>query len=62
MTYGLSTRLFIEDGPTARREMVAAGRTVARSWRILDAERRLAVVERALTPANDSIEGFPAAL
>jgi len=39
-----------------------AVRSTARSWRALDAARRLALVERALHPANDCIDGFPIAL
>lgn len=62
MTFGLSTRLFIEDGPTVQTERMAAGRTVARSWRILDAKRRLAIVEGALNPSRHGADGFPAAL
>lgn len=62
MTYGLSTRLFIEDGPTALIDRVASGRTIARSWRILNAERRLAMVECALGPSQHGADGFPAAL
>ena len=62
MTFGLSTRLFIENGPVAQSEIVAAGRSAARSWRILDADRRLAIVEHALEPANDRIDRFPIAL
>ena len=48
MTLGLSTRLFIEDGPVAQSERAAAGHTTARSWRILAPDRRLALVEKAL--------------
>ena len=62
MTYGLSTRLFIENGPVAQSEAAAAGRTSARSWRILDAERRLAMVEHALGPSAHCLDAFPAAL
>jgi hypothetical protein len=58
MTFGLSTRLFIENGPVAQSEMAAAGHTTARSWRILGPERRLAIVEKALGPGD----GFPPAL
>jgi hypothetical protein len=62
MTFGLSTRLFIENGPVAQSEVAAAGHTTARTWRILDADRRLALIEHALEPANDRIDRFPVAL
>jgi hypothetical protein len=62
MTYGLSTRAFIEDGPAVQAIQVQASHSTARSWRALDAERRLAIVERALQPANDFIDAFPLAL
>jgi hypothetical protein len=62
MTFGLSTRLFVEDGPVAQTVALQAGRSTARSWRILDAERRLAIVEQALQPANDGIDALPLAL
>jgi hypothetical protein len=62
MTFGLSTRLFVEDGPFAQTALLQAGRSTARSWHILDAERRLAVVEQALQLANDRLDGFPLAL
>lgn len=62
MTYGLSTRAFIEDGPAAQVINLKASRTTARSWRVLDADRRLALVEQALKPANDLIDAYPLAL
>lgn len=62
MTYGLSTRAFIEDGPAAQAIEARALRTTARSWRVLDVQRRLALVERALKPANDIIDAYPLAL
>ncbi|MGZ2410918.1 hypothetical protein ACUXST_000315 [Sphingomonas sp. F9_3S_D5_B_2] len=62
MNFGLSTRLFIENGPVAQNALVESGRSTARTWRILDAERRLAVVEQALHPANDCIDSYPIAL
>ena len=62
MTYGLSTRVFIEDGPAAQLIAAEASRTTARSWRALDADRRLALIEQALEPANDLIDAFPLAL
>jgi hypothetical protein len=62
MTYGLNTRVFIEDGPTAQVAQADALRSTARAWRALDEARRLALVERALCPANDCIDAFPFAL
>jgi hypothetical protein len=62
MAYGLSTRAFIEDGPEAQVAQAESLRSTARSWRALDEARRLAVIERALHPANDCIDSFPLAL
>jgi hypothetical protein len=62
MIYGLSTRVFIEDGAAAQALQVQAGRSTARSWRALDAERRFALIQQALTPANDGIDTFSIAL
>ena len=62
MTYGLSTRLFVENGPAVEVAKAQASRSTARSWRTLNHEHRIALVERAMTPANDLIDGFPLAL
>ena len=62
MTYGLSTRAFIEDGPVAQVARAESLRSTARSWRALDEARRLELIERALKPANDLIDGYPLAL
>ena len=62
MTYGLSTRAFIENGPTEQVARLDALRSTARTWRALDQARRLELVERALNPANDCIDSFPLAL
>jgi len=62
MTYGLSTRAFIEDGPAVQVINAMASRSTARSWNALDPDLRLALVERALKPANDIIDGYPLAL
>jgi hypothetical protein len=62
MAYGLSTRAFIEDGPVEQVAKADAGRSTARSWRVLDEVRRLELVERALHPANDCIDSYPLAL
>jgi hypothetical protein len=62
MAYGLSPRVFIEDGPAVRVAEVNARRSTARAWRALDEARRLQLIERALTPANDSFNTYPLAL
>jgi hypothetical protein len=63
MTYGLSTRAFIEDGPAVQVIHAQASRSTARSWRALDPEHRLALVEQALAaPANDLLDEYPIAL
>jgi hypothetical protein len=62
MTYGPSTRAFIENGPVEQVAKASALRTTARTWRALDEARRLELVERALVPANDCIDNFPLAL
>jgi len=62
MTYGLSTSAFIEDGPEVQAMRSRSNYSTARSWRALSAERRLALIEQALTPANDRIDAFPLAL
>ena len=66
MTYGLSPRLFIEDGPAVSAARSAALRSSGSylAWRKLDPERRLALVEKALAPVgNDrSPDGFSIAL
>jgi hypothetical protein len=35
---------------------------VYRAWRGLNPDRRLAIVEKALKPANDVIDSYPVAL
>ena len=54
--------MFIEDGPAEQVARADALRTTARAWHVLDEARRLALVERALKPANDCIDAFPLAL
>ena len=51
MTYGLNPASFLEDGPAVQVAMIEARRSTARAWRVLDARRRLALVECALKPA-----------
>ena len=62
MTYGLSTRVFIENGPAVQAIEAQSLHSTARSWRALDEDRRLALIERALKPANDIIDAYPIAL
>ena len=64
MAYGLNPQLFIENGPAAMAAAHESPRssTVHRAWRKLDRERRFAVVENALKPANDFIDEYPLAL
>lgn len=65
MTYSLSPRLYVEDGPAVHAAHVASSRNFARFryWRKLDADHRLAAVEKALSaPANDLIDDLPLAL
>jgi len=62
MLFGHSPRVFIEDGPAEQVEKAVALRSTARTWHALDAEKRLALIERALKPANDIIDNFPLAL
>ena len=62
MPYGLSTRLFIENGPAATAAEALDARS-ARPWRALSADRRLSLIEQALkAPANDLIDAYPLAL
>ena len=62
MTYGHSTRL-ADENATVQRALVRASGTWGgyQAWRLLDAERRLALVEEALKP-TDLIDDFPVAM
>ena len=62
MTYGLSPRAFIEDGPAVQAMRVQSAHSTARSWHALNPERRIALVEQVLKPANDLVDGYPIAL
>jgi len=62
MTYGLSTRAFIEDGPVEQVTRTEAVRSTARSWHALSDACRLELIEQALRAANDRIDGYPIAL
>ncbi|HET7317485.1 MAG TPA: hypothetical protein VFI88_08685 [Sphingomicrobium sp.] len=65
MTYGLSPRLFVEDGPAVHAAEAAAARPSTRflPWRKLDPDCRLKMIEHALSaPANDLVDELPLAL
>ena len=62
MTYGLSTRVPSENGHEALAAHANAPSSTVKSWRALDEARRFALIERALNPANDRIDGYPLAL
>lgn len=62
MTYGHSTRAFIENSTSELVAKAAASRSTARSWQALTAACRLALIEQTLRAANDRIDGLPAAL
>ena len=62
MTYGLSTRAFIEGGPVEQVAKAGAIRSTARSWRALSEACRLQMVEQAVRAANDRIDAYPVAL
>jgi hypothetical protein len=66
MIYGLSPRLFVENGPAVRAAEAhsRSSSDAFRAWRTLDSDRRLALVEQALRPAaNENCpDGFPLAL
>jgi hypothetical protein len=62
MTYGLSTRAFVEDGPVEQVAKAGSSRSTARSWQALSAACRLELIEQALRAVNDRIDGFPIAL
>jgi hypothetical protein len=64
MAYGLNPQLFVENGPavTAAEAHGSRSSTVYRAWRALNPDRRFAIVEKALKPANDVIDDYPLAL
>ena len=62
MTYGLSTRVPSEDGHQSQAAYGNVRSSTVKAWRALDEARRFALIERALNPANDRIDGFPLAL
>ena len=64
MAYGLHPRLFVENGPavTAAEAQGPRSSTMYRGWRGLNPDRRLAIIEKALRPAHDVIDGYALAL
>jgi hypothetical protein len=65
MAYGLNSRLFIENGPAIRAAQAHARSSSGafRAWGGLDADKRLALIEKALrNPANDAGGDLPIAL
>jgi hypothetical protein len=64
MAYGLDHRLFLENGPAIQAAAVHSRSSshAYRAWAGLDAERRIALVERALRPAANDSAGLPIAL
>ncbi|MFL6751780.1 MAG: hypothetical protein ACJ8D5_06660 [Sphingomicrobium sp.] len=62
MTYGLTTRAFVENGPAVLAEQARLSQGSSRTWRALDEARRLELIERALKPCNDVIDAYPLAL
>lgn len=66
MAYGLSPRLFIENGPAleAARARKIRSTDGFRAWRKLHPNRRFELVDKALKAAanDDGIDGYPIAL
>src|SRR5881275_937063 len=62
MAYGLSTRVFIKDGPAEQVSKLDAMRSTARSLRALNEAARLALIEQAVRAANDRFDAYPLAL
>ena len=64
MAYGLNRSLFIENGPAIRsaEALSHSSSDAYRAWAGLSAERRLALVDKALKPAANDCGGMPIAL
>jgi len=62
MAYGLDTDAFIENGPAVQAIRAQSVNSTARSWRALNPERRLALIEKALNPANDLTDAYSVAV
>jgi len=63
MTYGHSTRLSAENAAVQRALTRASGTWGGnQAWRELDADSRLALIDRVLRADNDFIDDLPVAL
>ena len=62
MTYGLSTRVPSEIGHETQAAFATPRRSTMKAWRALDEADRFDLIERALSAANDRIDGYPLAL
>lgn len=64
MIYGLDTHAFIENGPGPTAAEVRSAHPSERYglWQKLGEQSRLRMVETALKPANDLVDGYPLAL
>ena len=64
MAYGLNPRLFVENGPAIQAAAAHARSSsdAYRAWAGLDADLRLALVEKALRPAANDSAKLPIAL
>jgi hypothetical protein len=65
MAYGPNPQSFPENGASvhAADALARSSRMAFRTWRTLDEERRLALVDTALrTPAEEMADGYPVAL
>lgn len=64
MAYGLNPGLFLENGPAIRAAEAQARRSSGafRAWGGLDADKRLALVDRALHRAANDAAALPIAL
>lgn len=64
MTYGLNSRLFLENGPAIQAAAAHARSSsdAYRAWAGLDADHRIALIERVLRPAANDSDELPIAL
>jgi hypothetical protein len=65
MAYGLDLGLFAGSATALGSENSPAApalKSASRAWHILDEDRRLALVEKALAAGNDNLDGYPVAL
>ena len=62
MTYGLSTRAFIEDGPVEQVAKATPAASTARSWRALDEAAASRRSSRRFAPRTTASTAIPLAL